>query len=144
MNRTALLASGAALTLATGSVVAVGTAIAAGKTHTLVLHGTTLSAKQIGKSYEVEANALHKSGKLVGYSTDSCFFGGTQDKCSVTYTLKGGDLYGHATFPITKGTSSVAKGKITGGLGAFSGAKGTIKVQTSGPNAGTVTLKYTR
>lgn len=145
MNRTALLASGAALTLVTGSVVAASTALASGTTHTLVLHGTSLSTHALGKhqSYEVEANTLHQHGRVVGYSTDSCFVQGHGDVCSVTYALKGGDLYGHLTFPITSGTSSVAKGKITGGLGRYAGAKGTIKLLTTGPNRGTITLKYT-
>jgi hypothetical protein len=144
MNRTTLLASGAALTLVAGTTfAAVGVASASGKTHTLVLHGTTLSTHEIGKSHEVEANTLRKGGKIVGYSTDSCDFGGTKDKCAVTYALEGGDLLGHVTFPITSGQSSTATGKITGGLGSFTGARGTIKVQTGGPNAGTITLKYT-
>jgi hypothetical protein len=144
MNRTTLLASGAALTLVAGSTfAAVGVASASSSTHTLVLHGTTLSTHEIGKSHEVEANTLRKGGKIVGYSTDSCDFGSTQDKCAVTYALEGGDLLGHVTFPISNGSDPAAHGKITGGLGSFTGAKGTIKVIQSGPSAGTITLKYT-
>lgn len=142
MNRTALLAAGVAVTLVTGSAVAASAAAASSKTHTLVLHGTSLSVKQIGKSHEVAANTLKKSGKVVGYSTNSCDYS-QQDKCSVTYALEGGSLYGHLTYPITTGVSTTGTGKITGGLGSFTGAHGTIKVVTgSGAASATITLKY--
>jgi hypothetical protein len=130
------------LTLTAGTAVAATSASAAAKTHTLVLHGTSLSTKTLPKSQEVAANTLKKSGKVVGYSTNSCNYT-HEDKCSVTYALAGGVLYGHLTYPITTGTSETGTGKITGGLGAFTHAKGTIKVVTGGGAASaTITIKY--
>jgi hypothetical protein len=141
MNRTAVLATGCAAVMLAGGVVVAGSAIAAGGSHTLKLRGTILQQKELGPSHAVEVDTLRHAGKKVGYTTDSCFFGGQNDVCTVTFALKTGVLYGHVTFPITTGTSPVAKGRITGGLGSYSGAKGTIRVLTSGHH-GSYTLTY--
>jgi hypothetical protein len=141
MNRNVVLSAGAAAVLVVGAVTVATSAAAAGGSHTLVLTGKTLQTTSLGKSNSVEADVLTKAGKRVGYETESCNFGGTNDKCAVTITVKGGVLLGHITFPITNGTSPTATGKITGGLGAYTGSKGTIKV-VSTANHGTITVKY--
>lgn len=143
MNRTAALATGCATVALAGGVVATSSAIAAGSSHTVKFRGTQLQTMALGKSHEVEADVLRQAGKKVGYATETCDFGGTNDLCAVTYAIKGGVLYGHVTFPITQsGTApSTAKGKITGGLGSYSGVKGSIKVVTSAGH-GDYTITY--
>jgi hypothetical protein len=144
MKRSVLLASGAVLTLATGTVVA-ATASATTTTHKLTLVGTMLQQTQLGKSHETEADLLrlpspgtspttHKPipGKKQGYSSESCFFGSTSDRCSFTLALKGGFLYGHYVFPITNGiATTTARGKITGGLGSYANATGTVRINAT-------------
>jgi hypothetical protein len=158
MNRTTILATGAIATLAAGTIVATGAANAAGTTHTLKLVGSTVQQTQLGKSHEVETDLLRKpassstvpigsktppKGAKQGYAIESCSFGAQNDVCSLSIALKAGILYGHVTFPITTGDSSTAKGKITGGLGGYSGATGHIKIVT-GPKQGAYTITYSR
>jgi hypothetical protein len=118
--------------IAGGATAATAVAAAGGHSHTVRLTGTAIKAKAIGRSYELEADSLRSGGKVVGLSTESCFTGGTGDQCSFAIALKGGQLLGHYTFPISNGDSSVAHGKITGGLGRFTGDKGTIRVTATG------------
>ncbi|MBV9486608.1 MAG: hypothetical protein JO246_11170 [Frankiaceae bacterium] len=142
MKRNILLASGAAVVLASSSAVALGSAGAAAHLHTLKLHAKQLQTKELGKAHEVEADVLRSGGHRVGYSTESCFFGGQGEKCIVTITLKNGVMYGHYTFPITDGsTPTVARGKVKGGLGAYDGVKGKIKVRATS-RMETLTIRY--
>lgn len=143
MNRTSYVATGALATLVAGSVfVAVGVAGASSATHSLTLHGKALSQKDLPKSNSIEADALSTHGKRVGYLTTSCNYGGTKDRCALSITLKGGILVGAITYPITTGAAAThAKGSITGGVGAFSGATGTVRV-TATTRSETVHLTY--
>jgi hypothetical protein len=133
MKRVSILAAGALVTMGAGVGVAAA-ANAGSHSHTLTLVGTRLQQTELGKSHAAETDALRansRTGKRVGYATESCFFGGTGDRCSVTIALKGGFLVGRYTFPISNGSApTTAKGKITGGIGAYKGAKGTLKLTT--------------
>jgi hypothetical protein len=141
MKRTVLLGAVAALGLAAAGITAGGAALAAGGSHTLHLTTTRLQFVNTSKTTFVETDAVSRVGKKVGYGTLSCNDGGQQVVCSLSLALENGMLLGHLTIPITSGESTSVAGKLTGGLGVFSGDKGTIKGEINGKH-GTYTVKY--
>jgi hypothetical protein len=135
MNRSALIGSGAVATIVAGGILAVGSAQAAGGSHTLHLRSHRLQVANTSKATFAETNVVTKSGKTVGYETLSCNDGGTGVKCSLSLSLPNGMLLGGVTTPITTSDQTTLTGKITGGLGAFVGVKGTVTADVTGKNA---------
>jgi hypothetical protein len=138
MNRAALLATGATTVIAAGGVLIAGTASAAGSTHTLRLTATRLQLADTSQSTFVETDAVFKAGKKVGYENLSCNDGGQNVLCSLTIALPNGILLGHVTTPITTSDSTTLSGRVTGGLGIYTGDKGTIRASVNGKHS-----KYT-
>jgi hypothetical protein len=132
MRRTALLSVGAVVVIATGGVIAGGTALAAGGSHTLHLTTTRLQFVNTSKTTFVETDVIDRSAKKVGYETISCNDGGTAIVCSLSLALTNGMLLGHLTIPISSGASTAVSGTITGGLGSYAHDKGTVKGQITG------------
>jgi hypothetical protein len=141
MKRTALLSVGATAVIVVGGIVVGGTALAAASSHTLHLTTTRLQFVNTSKTTFVQTEAVDKSGKKIGYETISCNDGGNQVLCSVSFATGTGMLLGHLTIPITSTESTSVSGKITGGLGSFSGDRGTIKGTITGKHS-TYTVKY--
>jgi hypothetical protein len=141
MKRTALLSVGAAAVIVVGGIVVGGTALAAASSHTLHLTTTRLQFVNTSKTTFVQTEAVDKSGKKIGYETISCNDGGNPVLCSVSFAMGSGMLLGHLTIPITSTESTSVSGKITGGLGSFSGDRGTIKGTITGKHS-TYTVKY--
>ncbi len=112
-----------------------------GSSHTLHLTTTRLQFVNTSKTTFVQTEAVDKSGKKIGYETISCNDGGNQVLCSVSFAMGSGMLLGHLTIPITSTESTSVSGKITGGLGSFSGDRGTIKGTITGKHS-TYTVKY--
>lgn len=61
--------------------------------------------------------------------------------CDITLALRGGELLGHATIPLTNGPSDV-HGTITSGTRDFSGAHGTLRVTGGGHGTNNLTVTY--
>lgn len=141
MKRTALLGAGAAVVIAGGGIAVAGSALATGSSHTLHLTTTRLQFVNTSKTTFVETDSVFKSAKKVGYETISCNDGGHQIICSLSFALENGMLLGHLTIPITSGESTSVTGKITGGLGSFTGDKGTVKGVITGKHS-SFTVKY--
>jgi hypothetical protein len=129
MRRIALAGAGAAVVLAAGS------------THTLHLATSRLQFVDTTSTTFVESDAVSRAGKKAGYESISCNDGGHQIVCLVTIALKGGVLLGHLAIPITSSATTDVTGRITGGLGAYNGDKGSVSGTITGKR-GTLTVKY--
>lgn len=135
MNRTTLIGSATLATVVAGGVLVIGSANAASSSHTLHLRAHRLQVANTGKSTFAEPDVVTKGGRKVGYATLSCNDGGTGVKCSMSLSLPNGMLLGGVTTPITTSNQTTLTGKITGGLGRYTGAKGTVTAKVSGRNA---------
>ena len=137
--RTSLAALGAAAVLGTtGALVITAAASAQSTTHTLkftsVTQKSVMFTKTSGGQQDTDVNA---TGKTVGF--DMLYFAQaspTTGHINVTVDTTGGLLYG--TLTINFKTGVLSNGKVTGGIGAFSGATGTIAAKNLNP-AGTRT-----
>jgi hypothetical protein len=112
-----------------------GVALASAGSHTLHLTTNRLQFVNTTSSTFVETDAVFKSARKVGYETISCDDGGHQIVCSMTVALKGGVLLGHLTIPITSNATTKVSGKLTGGLGTYSGDKGKITGSITGKHS---------
>lgn len=82
-----------------------------------------------------------KSGKLIGYYTLSCqFASATVAKCGGAGSLSHGMIY--FKFPLST-KSNTFSGTVTGGTGAYSGAKGTISGKAISKKKEAVTIVIT-
>jgi len=154
MNRIAILASSAVVTIAAGTVVA-ATASATTTTKTLNLIGTSLNTAKLSTPASAESDVLRLPssqttlggktpvpGAKQGYSAESCALGTKVKVCRVGLALKGGLIYGNYAFPVTNGQPGLkGHGKIVGGEGAYNGVTGTIAVALSQPAPGSTTSK---
>ncbi|HTW19946.1 MAG TPA: hypothetical protein VME70_07025 [Mycobacteriales bacterium] len=138
MKRIALAGAVAASVIA---VVLAGTALAAGSSHTLRLTTTRLQFVNTSSTTFVQADTVDRKGKKAGYETITCDDSGHQISCSMTLSLQGGVLYGHLAIPITSEATTKVSGAITGGLGRYAGAKGTVKGSITGKHS-SLTVKY--
>jgi hypothetical protein len=127
--RTSLAAAGAVAVLGAGAVVLPAVASASSATHTLkfisVQKSSVMFTKTTGANQDTDVNA---KGKTVGF--DMLYFkatSATTGAVNITGDLSGGFLYGTGTINFKTGVFS--NGKVTGGTGAFAGAKGTIKAK---------------
>lgn len=141
MKRSVLLSAGAAVVIVAGGIAVAGDALASGSTHTLHLTTTRLQFVNTSKTTFVQTEAVFNAGKKVGYETISCNDGGNRVKCSLSFALENGMLLGHLTIPITSTPTTSVSGKITGGLGTFTGDTGTVKGRITGRHS-SITVKY--
>jgi hypothetical protein len=142
--RTCIAAIGATALVGTGAFVIPALASASSTTHTLkfiaVSGKQAMFTKTTGGSQDVDVNAKNK---IIGF--DEIYFvatSATSANVNVTLDTSGGMLYG--TFKLNFKTGAITNGKVTGGTGAFKGAKGTIAAKNLNA-AGTrtaVTVKY--
>lgn len=97
-------------------------------THTLKFISVTKNMVSFSKtSAGVQDTDVSKAGKIVGF--DEIYGVATSPSSSAanfTIATKGGMLYG--TFDLNLRTDAVTNGKVTGGTGAFKGARGTATV----------------
>jgi hypothetical protein len=116
-----------AATVATGLGVAttVDGASAAAKVHHLKFVGIQTAAHQVGPRSFVGTDVNRHHGKTVGYDTFSEKFNVHTQRAflRVAVSRKGGLLFAQ----ITVGDSRHFTGKVTGGRGRFSGARGTVR-----------------
>jgi hypothetical protein len=127
VKRTVLLCfGGAAAGAATAGILVAGPAAAASKSHTVHLTARELQHVTTGGTSFVQANAVFSAGKKIGYEDLSCAFPRSPGRCTFSVSLKGGSLLGHLTSPITATTKASFKGSVTGGLGKYQGARGTV------------------
>jgi hypothetical protein len=142
--RTCIAAVGATALVGTGAFVIPALASASSTTHTLkfisVSGKSAMFTKATGGSQDVDVNAKNK---IIGF--DEIYFAATSAtsaNVNVTLDTAGGMLYG--TFKLNFKTGAITNGKVTGGTGAFKGAKGTIAAKSLNAK-GTrtaVTVKY--
>jgi hypothetical protein len=140
MMRNVALGVGAAATILAGGAIVADSALAAGATHTIKVSATVLKTVEPSNATSVETDRLTRAGKTVGFETQSCNVS-QGEKCAVTFALKNGILLGSTTSSITTSSHGTFKGKITGGLGSYTGDKGTIKGSVDGIRA-TLTITY--
>lgn len=141
MNRTTLIGSGAIASVVAGGMLAVGSAHAASGAHTVHLRAHRLQLANTSTTTFAETDAVTKAGRKIGYEILSCNDGGTGVRCSMSLSLPNGILLGGVTSPITTSNQTTLTGKITGGLGRYTGAKGTVTAKVSGKDA-TYTITY--
>ena len=127
--RTSFAAAGVVAVLGAGALVLPAVASASSATHTLkfisVQKSAVMFSKTTGANQDTDVNA---KGKAVGF--DMIYFAATSattGAVNVTVDTAGGFLYGTGTINIKTGVFT--NGKVTGGTGAFAGAKGTIKAK---------------
>jgi hypothetical protein len=133
MNRIPLVTTTTALVAGAGLVLAVsaaGTASPApqAKSHRLSFTAHALSSVQSGRTHLIESDKAVKSGSIIGYTANSCTFdfAAGQAHCLVTLARPQGQLRSKVTVDAQTGRSV---GRITGGSGAYRGAKGTVTGQ---------------
>jgi hypothetical protein len=143
--RTSLTAAGAALVLGTtGALLApqIASASADHATHTLKLISVTKKMVSFTKtSVGIQDTDVNKAGKVIGFDE---IYGvetsPTTSAANVTLDTTGGMLYG--TFTINLRTGNISDGKVTGGTGAFKGARGTLKATAINSVKSAVTITY--
>jgi hypothetical protein len=124
--RTSLAAAGAAAVLgAAGAFLPTAMASAHSTTQTLrftSVQGPVVNYTKAQAQQDTDVNAAGKTvgfNELYGTATSS-----TTAAVTAAVDAKGGFLYG--TYDINFSTGVITNGEITGGTGAFAGAKGTL------------------
>ena len=133
--RTSLAAGGTAAALAVGSCLLALPASAGSATHTLHFVAHTKSMHSLHKRGGVAFDHDISKHGLIGYDVVS-FTGRTQGVVAVG--LFGGILDATLTF----GANGQLTGTVTGGSGAYSGAKGTVSGQAISKRKTMVTVTY--
>jgi hypothetical protein len=150
MRIRAIIGTGAAAVLATAASTLIPLAASAqpatptAKVHTYTF--ISLTHKEIDSSHGVADDDydVNATGKLVGFDTIYGTYNPKTGKVDayIAVTTTGGMLYGYAT---GAPNGAIFKGTVTGGVGAFRHAKGTIYARNLNA-AGTrsaVTITYT-
>jgi hypothetical protein len=132
-----------------GALVSVGLGVSQASggstTHTHTLHFTAVTVANANTSKHTFSGAdkdVHK-GKKIGTDVTQCKANKafTKVRCEVALALRGGILYG--TFNISQ-NDTISHGKVTGGVGRFTGATGTISGHAGKKNnTEDVTVVYT-
>ena len=142
--RTSIAAAGAVALLGAGAIVLPAVASASSATHTLkfisVQKSSVMFTDTAGGQQDTDVNA---KGNTVGF--DMLYFAATSTssaKVNITGDFNGGFLYGTGTVNLK--TNVFSNGKVTGGTGAFAGAKGTItaKALNASGTRTAVTITY--
>ena len=125
--RTAIATASAVALISGGGAFAFATAASAsGATHTLKFISEQVNTASLSKTSEAVQNKdVTSKGKLIGFDELNIVFNTKTGKASaiVAVDLNGGLLFGAFTL---SSSSSTIHGVVTGGLGAFKGASGTI------------------
>ncbi len=112
--------------IATTGALALSAASAQSDAHTLKFISVTKNSIGFSKTTGGEQDTdVNKAGKTVGF--DMLYFAQTSATTGafrLTIDVSGGFLYGTAAFNLKTGT--ISDGKVTGGTGSFSGARGTL------------------
>jgi hypothetical protein len=126
-RRLIVIGVASAATVATGLGVAttVDSASASGKVHHLKFVVDPIAQHSTGPRTFVATEANRHHGKVVGYDTISGKFNVQTHRAFIRVALsrKGGLLFAQANV----GESGHFTGKVTGGRGRFSGARGTLQ-----------------
>ena len=127
-----------------GMIVLPAAAGARAVTHKLKFTSEPQAETQFSKTNGTTADKdVDNTGKVIGFDMLRFTLNQATGKASLglTVDLSGGFLYG--TMSESKSTSSVAHGRVTGGTGKFTGAKGTITATTNqAGNKTLVTISY--
>lgn len=111
-------------------------------THTLAFTSVQQATVQFSKTTGAsEDKDVSKAGKVIGYDVLRFTFKPKTNTASigVAVDLKGGFLYG----VMRESGAPVLHGTVTGGTGAFAGAKGTITARSNKNGSRTaVTIRY--
>jgi hypothetical protein len=137
-------------TLALATAVAgtwIGTADAAGTTTTLHLNATLDTGKHLDKTHLVSTGTLtfrelSRRGKPAGVISFTCHNTSTTGVllCRGAYVLRRGILLARSTVNFNNGTLN---GTITGGDGAYGGARGTVTGQSESSGVTIINLHFT-
>ena len=144
--RTAIATASAAALIAAGGAVVLALPAAASPhvtTHTIKFVSVQKQTKIFSSSALAVQDSDVSAGKLIGFDELNIVFNLKTGKGSanVAVDLKGGLLFG--TVPVAQ-SSATMKGVVTGGVGKFKGATGTIVTKPAN-SAGTktsVTITY--
>jgi hypothetical protein len=141
--RTSIIAAGAAAVLGTtGALALPAVASANSATHTLKFISVTKKSVSFTKTtFAQQDTDVNAAGKTVGF--DMLYFtatSATSAAVNITGDFSGGFLYGTGTVSLKSG--ALSNGKVTGGTGAFKGAKGTIKTKAISKTKTAVTVTY--
>jgi hypothetical protein len=135
-TRTSVAAMGAAAALATGGFLLALPASASSATHTLKFTADTKSQHNLGKSGGVSFDHdLSAGGKVIGYDVVTFV---SQSGGDVAVGLNGGMIYAHLEFS----SSGAVTGKVTGGVGKYAHAAGSVKGVAISKNKTKVTVTY--
>ena len=106
--------------------VGLNDALASGATHTLSFKSIQLKNVNTSRTTFVNIGKDVVKGKAIGGNLLSCGLrpAAHHFRCTVSFALKGGQIYG--TFVLGNGVDNLKDGKITGGVGAFTGVAGTL------------------
>jgi hypothetical protein len=121
----AAIATTAALGGACAFLVPAASASTAVKSHTVTFTSVEEAAHNYSRTVSSQQDKdVNGSGKVIGYDMLYTVFNPKTETAKLTFTavLNGGFVYGVAN----ASSSPVTHGTITGGTGAFEGAKGTI------------------
>lgn len=144
MNRPAATAViGASLTAAL-AVTGAGIVQASPATASHTLHFTSreLRTTPLGKTEMAEVDRDFAASKTLGFNATHCTFDFTTGvaHCNLAAAFKGGMLYGKIA---VNGMQGTGKGTVTGGTGAYKGARGTVTSQPTSRKSDTkVTIVY--
>ena len=132
-----------------GALVSVGLGVsqASGgsslRSHTLHFTAVTVANANTSKHTFSGADKDVRKGKKIGTDVTQCRANKsfTKVRCEVALALRGGILYG--TFRISQ-SDAISHGKVTGGVGRYTGATGTISGHSGKKNnTEDVTVVYT-
>lgn len=143
LGKGALVALGlAAAGTAAAATALAGTASAATTpaTHTLRLTAVQLSDVVV-KDVDVATDQDLQQGQVTGYDVTSCAIDlrAHASTCQAAVARADGMIFGRARVDLTTGRGH---GKITGGRGAYAGARGTITIRATGPDSTDIVLAY--
>jgi hypothetical protein len=141
--RTSIAAVGAAALVGSGAFVLPAFASPHTATHTLKFISVSKSMVSFTKtSVGVQDTDVNKAGKVIGYDeTYGVAVSATSSAADVAIDIAGGILYGTYTYNFK--TGKITSGKVTGGIGAFKGARGTFTATGISNTKTAVTITYT-
>ena len=144
LTRTKRLAALAAAVLTAGTVgiLSLGTATAAPRNASFVMHfvavRSSISTPRAGAYFETDVEVT--AGATVGQEVASCVAATAGDTCSAAFANANGIIDAQFTVEVSSGRLS---GIVRGGTGAYLGVTGTIS-GTSGYAGEQVTIVYSR
>lgn len=140
-TRSAIAAMVTAAAVGSTGAILLPAASARTATHSLAFTSVSRATVQFSKTARAtEGKDVSEAGKVIGYDVSRLSYDPKTGTVSVgiAIDLKGGFLYGvlRASDPV------VAHGIVTGGTGAFAGARGTITARDKKDSKTAITIKY--